>query len=436
MTATDVTTPPPPGAGTHPLVACLEVIAAELDATEAFDPDFLPTDVKADYLRRLLRLQSRITGRLVRAMAGAGDVAEQAGARSAAHWLAAAERVRRGPVVGAQRLGRQLRERYPLVEAALAAGRISADHARAVADSLDELPDDLPGCDGPAERARLVADAERHLVGLCADFDPHEVRRLGRRVLEVVAPEAADLVEQRLLETEERRAWEETSLRLRSRGDGRTRILADVPDLVGDLLRAALAAYTNPRRRSDGDAGSEPPRDPTGERLSRAQLDGLAFCALVEHLPVDGLPTHGGTPVGVTVTLDHERLVAGVGAATLDTGHRLSASAVRRLACDHALIPAVLGGASEVLDLGRRRRLFTAAQRTAHAIAHPTCQAEGCELPAAWCEAHHRTPWGRGGTTDLAELAFLCSFHHHRAHDPAYETTWSEAGRARFHRRE
>ena len=35
---------------------------------------------------------------------------------------------------------------------------------------------------------------------------------------------------------------------------------------------------------------------------------------------------------------------------------------MRRIACDAALIPAVLGTGGEVLDWGRERRLFTPAQ--------------------------------------------------------------------------
>ena len=43
-------------------------------------------------------------------------------------------------------------------------------------------------------------------------------------------------------------------------------------------------------------------------------------------------------------------------------------------------------------------------------------------MPAAFCEAHHVVPWSRGGNTSLKDSKLLCSFHHHRAHDPAWET--------------
>jgi hypothetical protein len=96
----------------------------------------------------------------------------------------------------------------------------------------------------------------------------------------------------------------------------------------------------------------------------------------------------------------------------------------------------VLGGRSEILDLGRARRLYSPAQRKAMALRDVTCRAEGCDIPAAWCEAHHATrPWTRGGRTDLADGVLLCSWHHHRAHDHRYDARLLPSGELRFHRR-
>jgi hypothetical protein len=119
------------------------------------------------------------------------------------------------------------------------------------------------------------------------------------------------------------------------------------------------------------------------------------------------------------VMLDVDTLRSGLGAAGVSTGGRITASEARRLACTAGVLPAVLDGAGEVLDLGRARRLFSSAQRKALGIRDRTCRAEGCDIPAAWCEAHHAgQPWADGGRTDLADGVLLCPFHHHRAHDP------------------
>jgi hypothetical protein len=145
--------------------------------------------------------------------------------------------------------------------------------------------------------------------------------------------------------------------------------------------------------------------------------------AFLEAVDPDRLPLHGGDATTVIVTLDHQTLLDRLDASgvALVGDEPISASQARRLACTAKILPAVLGGASEVLDLGRARRLFSPAQRKAMAIRDVTCRAEGCEIPAAWCEAH--------------DGALLCSFHHHRAHDHRYQTRRQPTGDLTFHRR-
>ena len=162
---------------------------------------------------------------------------------------------------------------------------------------------------------------------------------------------------------------------------------------------------------------------------------GHAFCALLEHLDPTRLPRHGGTATSVVITMDFDTLVSGLGVATTDTGHRITASEARRLTCNAGLIPAVLGGKSEVLDLGRSKRLYENGPRRAMDLRDKHCRAEGCDIPAAWCEAHHLIPWSKGGKTDLADGLLLCSHHHHRAHDDRYLHDRLPSGDLRFHRR-
>ena len=102
------------------------------------------------------------------------------------------------------------------------------------------------------------------------------------------------------------------------------------------------------------------------------QRKGQAFCALLEAVDPDRLPLHGGTATTVVVTIPYEGPAREAGVGTLGDGTRVAASQARRLACTAGILPAVLGGPSEVLDLGRTRRLFTAAQRKALAITQRT----------------------------------------------------------------
>nr|WP_280139621.1 HNH endonuclease signature motif containing protein [Nocardioides lianchengensis] len=113
----------------------------------------------------------------------------------------------------------------------------------------------------------------------------------------------------------------------------------------------------------------------------------------------------------------------------------MTAGEARRLACTANLVPAVLGAKSEILDLGRSQRLYNRSQRRAMGLRDRECRAEGCHVPAPWCEAHHLTPWSAGGRTDLDDGVLLCSRHHHHIHDPAYDAEHLLEGKFRFHRK-
>jgi len=432
-------------AGAHPWLYCAAELVESLDqlAYTGTDPDWLDTPTKAALLVELARIGERVAALRLRLLAGASDVAAADGARSAGAWLAHATRQDPGRLRFEERLASRL-ESYDATRAALGSGEVSVGHAAAVLDAFEELPADLD--------PDVVARAEAHLLDECGSFTPKQVRRLGRHLLRVVAPERAAAHEEAVLNAEEARARVRTRLTLSPQGDGTTRITGLIPDLSAAVLSRALEAYTNPRRDHHGahtTSAAARATGPTttgaaatgasaagdGQRIPAEVRRGQAFCALVEHLPIDGLPTQGGSPIAVIATVELDKLTAALGAVTLDTGGEISAAHARRLACQHALIPAVMGGASVPLDLGRSSRLFSHHQARAHAIAHRVCQTEGCDIPAAWCERHHRTPWNTGGPTDLTNLALLCAHHHHRAHDPTYATTWTEAGAVTFHRR-
>lgn len=410
------------GRSEHPLLAAAHAVGTALDEVAGVDPLYLSIPEKQALLVELTRLSARLTGLRAEVLAVADDVAVETGARSAGTWLAMETRTTRREAAHHEQLGVALRDRWPTVGEAVAAGRVTWDQADVLVRALDMLPESLG--------AELRAKAEAHLVTEAGHFDPASLRRLGRHVLEVVAPDLADQHEARALAAEEHRAQAATRLSFRPRGDGTTDLYARLPDPVASRLRAYLDAYTSPRRiratQSDVD------------HLPLTRRRGEAFCALLEHIPADGLPSHGGTATTVMVTIDLDTLrdeLTGLGLAETTTGDTLTAAQTRRLACTAGIIPVVLGGQAEILDLGRTRRLFTPAQRKALALRDRRCRAEGCDISAAWCEAPHTNPWTRGGKTDLANGQLLCSFHHHRAHDTRYTTHRLPNGDIRYRRR-
>jgi hypothetical protein len=398
----------------HPVAAAAARVEAAIKAVADVDAVFMTTEEKKAALLTLDRAGSGLEELRLRVLAAADDVAVEEAARDVAAWLAHHARHDRGQARRDLRLARALDTRRPEVRRALAEGEVNRSQAEVIVTTLDALPEDLD--------PTLVARAEERLVAEASRFGPRALRILGRRILDVVAPGVGEDHERRILEREEAHAAAVTALTSRRRGDGTTDLHFRLADLVADRLFTYLEAFTSPRQTS-GD------RRPYGQKL------GHAFAAFLESVDPARLPLHGGDATTVIVTLDYDRLRDGLGTA-LVADAPVTAGAARRLACTAQLIPAVLGGDSQILDLGRARRLFSPIQRKAMAIRDVTCRAEGCEIPAAWCEAHHvGQPWARGGRTDLAEGALLCSFHHHRAHDHRYQTRRLPTGHLRFHRR-
>jgi hypothetical protein len=133
------------------------------------------------------------------------------------------------------------------------------------------------------------------------------------------------------------------------------------------------------------------------------------------------LPQDGGEPPQLAVTVRFDPLASRLGACpgVLPDGERISAAAARRLACDARILPLVLGGASQVLDAGRSRRLVHGPLRRALTVRDGGCAFPGCDRPARWCDAHHLRSWSGGGRTDLDNLVLLCRHHHRLLHAPA-----------------
>jgi hypothetical protein len=107
------------------------------------------------------------------------------------------------------------------------------------------------------------------------------------------------------------------------------------------------------------------------------------------------------------------------------------------LACDSGIIPAVLGGASEILDLGRTTRTWSKAQRRAARLRdgnHCTWPG-GCQTPIRYCQLHHIQHWcEHRGPTDLANGAHLCHFHHWLIHNRNWKLWRDTDGALQFRR--
>ena len=206
----------------------------------------------------------------------------------------------------------------------------------------------------------------------------------------------------------------------------------ELPRLEGELVIAAIDAFAE-RLRSEAD------HVPAGSRRADALV------ALVNNAyAADVLPSRGGLPVGLTVTLDHTAL--GDPLWSTSRGHLLTQGEARWAACDAAITPILVSGpggeapspisqshpplaaptsaarvaalaaamfaAPAVLDVGRTQRTATASQRRALAARDRGCIIPGCGIPAEACQTHHITEWQAGGETSLGNLCLLCWAHH------------------------
>lgn len=339
------------------------------------------------------------------------------GARSVAVWLARRHLASRPEAHRQARLAAGL-EAHPVTAEAMSEAKLQAEQALAIIDGVDALPDDLD--------PDLKVKAEEHLVELAGDYDARALRNFARTILEVVAPEIADAHLAQQLERLERDAEEANRFRIWETPQGRFKGEFDLDGFSGACLKKALFAHAAPKHRAA--------KGPLGERLPTAERLGAAFAEYVRRYASGKLPKAGGLNATVVVLMSYETLLGDVKAAKLDTGEHISAALARRIACEAGIIPAVLGGTSEVLDLGRSRRFHSRAQRVKATIEQGSCIEEGCDAPPAFTQMHHPTQWSKGGDTNR-DGWMLCPSAHRRVHDPRYTHELLPNGKVRFHRR-
>lgn len=348
-------------------------------------------------------------------------VARDSGDTGTDEWLARLTGDRREVLRGGLRIARLLQERYATTAAALSAGEIRLEQARVIVNGLDVSADDATPAQQREAEERLLAKATGAATRSGVPMPPARLRRAVRRAYDQIDADLARRHFERSVRANHHRGASNTWLTLHDRGDGTFDGRFSIPELHGQILAGVLDRLTAPRRHGRDAVGAPVLDDVAGAEgsgLGWADKLGLAFCELIEHLPSDRLSR---SLVTVMAMVDLDVLRSGLGVATTTTGADLTAGEVRRLACEAGIVPAVMGGASMPLDLGRTRRLHNDKQRQAYAVLHDTCAIASCDRPFAWCEIHHPQPWAHGGRTDLTNGLPLCWHHHRAAHDPTFE---------------
>jgi hypothetical protein len=184
------------------------------------------------------------------------------------------------------------------------------------------------------------------------------------------------------------------------------------PETAAPVKAAIEALVSDALRRRSDPATAGVVEDPR----SIPQLQADALADLARHALGCEQTLTPLAKTTVVVRMDLETLIDGLGHARIDgLDQPISAGSARRMAVDAELIPAVFGGQSLPLDLGRAARLFTRAQRIALGERDGGCAS--CGQNIGYVEAHHIDWWERDtGPTDLANGVMLCSFCHHQVH--------------------
>ena len=349
------------------------------------------------------------------------DLARLAAARSTATWLKNVTGISRAE---AHRVAKRSEAMSELVEdtrQAWAAGTITSEAAGTICEAIVKLPDWV----GDEERAI----AQTKLLEWASQYSHQDLQIMAHRIIEHIDPDGADEHLGKQLEAEEKKALGRTELTMFNAGDGMTRGRFLLPVVQAGMLKAVLEGLASPRRNDpriydrDGEHC-----DAANGTLTHNQKLGRAFCELIEHLPTEAMPQHGGLAATITVEIGLETLKNGLGTALLSTGDEMSASQARRFACNAQLLPIVFDGKSKILDLGLSKRLHSRYQRIAIAKRDKGCVWKGCDRPPSWCEVHHPQWWSRGGPTDLDNGALFCFYHHHLLHEGEWHARMAADG--------
>jgi hypothetical protein len=192
-----------------------------------------------------------------------------------------------------------------------------------------------------------------------------------------------------------------------------------LPAEQGAALQTAL------ERRAEQVVFGDRPDSPQDARMADALVE-LVTRSDGGAVPVPTLVVHAAADV-----LTGSERSEGPWLAETESGERLSAEAVRRLACD-ARIDWVLHSGNRTVGIGRRGRTVSGQIGRLLRFRDQGCRFPGCER-RRWVQAHHIVHWGDGGGTNLDNLVLLCHAHHRLIHEGGWKISGHPADELRFH---
>jgi 5-methylcytosine-specific restriction protein A len=288
--------------------------------------------------------------------------------------------------------GAALPARLPATAVVFGSGQASLRHVEAIACVLDS-----------AAAGRLSPEqwsaAEEQLAARVGDYTPSELQNWAVALVEALAQDGA--------EPDDRPPAQVNELHLTGLASGGGKIKGRFDDAaMFDAIAAVVDAKAKPLTGGD--------QRPVGQRQAEALADACGY--VLDHAPAAVLPECGGHRPHVNVLVRLDDLQNRARAACLDFGGVTSPESLRMLCCDATVVPIVMNGAGQPLDVGRATRVIPDGLRRAVAARDRGCAHPGCGRPVSWTECHHVVPWECGGETKLSNLVMLCRAHHRQIH--------------------
>ncbi|PZS35915.1 MAG: HNH endonuclease [Pseudonocardiales bacterium] len=294
--------------------------------------------------------------------------------------------------------GEVLAPLLPNTAAALAVGEIGPAQVRVITETMNAIP----ACVSAEDRDVAEAELARH----ARSFNSTSLHKIGQRILAHLDPDGPRPRD------EQDSASAAGELRFWDRRDGRLGLEGYFEPEHSATFRSLIEQLAAPRPATES-----VPDTRTGPQRNADAL--LEVCGLAR--AAQDCPTAAGEPPHLTVTIDWDALRTGLGVATLDYGTQISAAEARRWACDAKIIPVVLGGKSEPLDVGRAMRTVPLSIRRALVARDRGCVFPGCDRPPGMCQAHHCRHWIDHGETSVENCVLLCEAHHRHVHRTGWE---------------
>ena len=297
-------------------------------------------------------------------------------------------------------------DHLPATAAALADGRITAEHADAVADAAATTTPELADS--------LIADRDEAVV-----VEPADVFAKRTREWTSAQPTPDD---GRAVHERQRRNRVGMITTDRESGMGVFRFELDPTSAA--RARRELEHLATQMWHDDGGRGAEVRTARTkDQRLADAFLD------LITGAKADARKVrHPKTQVNLNIDISAATLPDGTPIATMVAdGSPLPEAVKAQLACIAGFSVTLFDGPSRPIWVGRDHRHATIAQWRALIARDRGCV--GCGASPDRCEAHHIVFWDDFGPTDIDNLVLVCSRCHHDLHGRGQQLVQEANGR-------